>query len=187
MNPGAWRALPNRWYLALMIPARRLTWMVLAIAVLAALAAAAPFVWTAGPGPSFHTSVRGESVRLYGYGPYRHMPADVAVQGLAQDLVTLAIGIPFLIGALLWARRGSRAGHLALSGAAGYLFVQHFMYLAMGTYNELFLVFVALVLLTFQALVRLLLAVPDDDRARVRPRAVRAPLIAGGLPLPEAP
>jgi hypothetical protein len=143
-----------------MLPARRLTWMVLAIAALAALAAATPFVFTEGPGPSHHTSVRGEDVRLYGYGPYRHMPADVAVQGLAQDVVTLAAGIPFLLLALFWARRGSRAGHLALCGAVGYLLVQYFMYLAMATYNELFLVWVALVMLTFQALARLLLSVP---------------------------
>ena len=81
---------------------------------------------------------------LYGYGPYRHMPADVAVQGLAQDVVTLTIGVPFLLGALLWARRGSRAGHLALTGAVGYVLVQYVLYLAMATYNPLFLPWVAL-------------------------------------------
>ncbi len=141
------------------IPARRLTWLVLVLAALAAVAAVAPFLLTAGPGPTTHTSVRGEAVLLYGYGPYRHMPADVAVQGLAQDVVTLAIGLPILLAALAWARTGSRAGHLALSGAVGYLLVQYFMYLGMGTYNELFLVWVALVAVGFQALIRLLLAV----------------------------
>jgi hypothetical protein len=88
------------------------------------------------------------------------MPADVAVQGLAQDVVTLAVGVPFLLLTLVWARRGARAGHLALTGAVGYLFVQYFMYLAMATYNELFLVWVTLVLLSSQALFRLLLTVP---------------------------
>jgi len=143
-----------------MILARRLTWMILALAVLAVVAAATPFLFTAGPGPAHHTSVRGEEVRLYGYGPYRHMPADVAVQGLAQDAITLAIGVPFLLAALLWARGGSRAGHLALCGAVGYLLVQYFMYLGMGTYNELFLVWVALVVVAFHTLLRLLLTVP---------------------------
>jgi hypothetical protein len=95
-----------------------------------------------------------------GVGPYRHMPADVAVQGLAQDVVTLAVGVPFLLAALVWARRGARAGYLALTGAIAYLFVQYFMYLAMATYNELFLVWVALVLLSSHALFRLLLAFP---------------------------
>lgn len=143
-----------------MIPARRLTWLVLIGAALATLAAGLPFVLTGGPGPSLHTSVRGEEVLLHGYGPYRHMPADVAVQGLAQDLVTLAVAVPFLLVTLWWARGGSRAGHLALCGAVGYLFVQYFLYVGMATYNEMFLLWVALVLVTSQALFRLLLAVP---------------------------
>lgn len=143
-----------------MSPARRWTGLILVIAALATAAALAPFLIQAGPGPSHYTSVRGEEVLLYGRGPYRHMPADVAVQGLAQDLVTLLVGVPVLLGALVWARRGSRAGHLALCGAVAYLLVQYFMYLGMGTYNELFLTWVALVLLTFHALLRLLLAVP---------------------------
>lgn len=143
-----------------MVPARRFTWLIVVLAALATAAAAAPFLFTAGPGPTHHTSVRGEDVVLYGRGPYRHMPADVAVQGLAQDVVTLAAGIPFLLLALLWARRGSRAGHLALCGAVGYLLVQYLFYLAMATYNELFLLWVALVMVAFQTMVRLLLAVP---------------------------
>jgi len=146
-----------------MVPARRLTWKVIALAVLAVVAAAAPFVLKEGPGPSEHTSVRGEVVRLYGYGPYRDMPADMTVQGLAQDLITLAVGVPFLLLALVWARTGSRAGHLALCGAVGYLFVQYLMYLAMATYNELFLLWVALVLLSFQTLASLLLSVPASS------------------------
>jgi hypothetical protein len=88
------------------------------------------------------------------------MPADVAVQGLAQDLVTLLVALPFLVLALLWARTGARAGHLALTGAVAYIFVQYVMYLAMATYNELFLLWVALVLLSSQTLFRLLLAAP---------------------------
>lgn len=143
-----------------MNPARRLTWLVLVLAGVAACAAAAPLVLRGGLGPQRHTSVRGTEVVLYGSGPYRHMPAEVAVQGLAQDVVTLAVAIPFLLFALASARRGTRAGHLALTGAVAYLFVQYFMYLGMGTFNELFLLWVALVLLSSQALLRLLLAVP---------------------------
>lgn len=143
-----------------MSPARRWTWLIVIAGVLATVACLAPFVFDAGVGPTRHTSVRGEQVVLYGYGPYRHMPADVAVQGLAQDLVTLVVVVPALFAALIWARRGARAGHLALCGIVAYLLVQYFMYLGMATYNELFLIWVALVLVTFQALVRLLLACP---------------------------
>jgi hypothetical protein len=170
-----------------MIPARRHTWLVLALAALALFAASAPFVLgRGGPVAQRHTSIRGVDVILYGVGPYRHMPADVAVQGLAQDVVTLAVGIPLLFLALIAARSGSRAGHLALTGAVAYLFVQYFMYLAMATYNELFLVWVVLVLLSSQALFRLLLAVPPagfavDVPARRRWYVGGFLLVNGGL------
>jgi hypothetical protein len=165
--------------------AHRLTWVVLTLAGLAAFSAAYPLIEQSGPGAMTHVSVRGEEVVLYGLGPYRHMPADVAVQGLAQDVVTLAIGVPFLLLSLGWARRGSRAGYLALTGAVGYLLVQYVMYLAMATYNELFLVWVALVLFSFQALVRLLLAAPTSTFAipaphRVARRFVGAFLLLNG-------
>jgi hypothetical protein len=157
-----------------MIPARRLTPLVLVLAALAAIAAAVPFAFTSGPGPTQHVSVRGEEVLLYGRGPYRHMPADVAIQGLAQDAITLAAGVPFVLFALVWARKGSRAGHLALCGAVAYLTVQYVMYLAMGTYNELFLPWVAIVLVGFQALVRLLLGIPAAElEVATTPASVR--------------
>jgi hypothetical protein len=139
------------------ITVRRVTWMVIAIAVAAVVATAWPFIFAGGVGPSEYLSVRGETVVLHGFGPYRHMPADVAVQGLAQDLVTLLLGVPVLIVTLISARRGSRRGYLALTGTVGYFFVQYTLYLAMATYNELFLLWVVLVLLTSQALFRLLL------------------------------
>ncbi|WP_127142807.1 hypothetical protein [Pelagibacterium montanilacus] len=95
---------------------------VVLITLLAAIAAAFPFLFGDGPGPSEYLSVRGEAVTLYGYGPYRHMPAEIAIQGLAQDLVTLFVGVPALLAALFWALTGSRAGHLAFIGAVGYFF-----------------------------------------------------------------
>jgi hypothetical protein len=146
-----------------MTPAHRLTPLVLVLAALSATAAAVPFVYTGGTVPTHHTSVRGEPVVLYGHGPYRHMPADVAVQGFAQDAITLAVGVPFLVYALLRARRGGRAAHLALAGGVAYLLVQYVMYLAMATYNELFIVWIVTVQLAFQAFVRLLLAQPAAD------------------------
>lgn len=163
-----------------MIPARRYTALIVVLALLAACAAVAPFVLTDGPGPQRHTSIRGVEIVTHGFGPYRHMPGDVAVQGLAQDVVTLVIGIPFLLLSLTWARRGARAGHLALSGAVAYLFVQYFLYLGMATYNELFLLWVALVLVSSQALLRLLLTVQPATFA-VPSISVRSRRYVGGF------
>jgi hypothetical protein len=147
--------------------------MTVVIALAVVVAAAWPFVFATGPGPSEYLSVRGETVILHGYGPYRHMPADIAVQGLAQDLVTLLVAVPALVVALLLARRGSRRGYVALAGIVGYLFVQYTLYLAMGTYNELFLLWVLLVLVTSQLLMRLLLHGQSQVEGALVPEATR--------------
>jgi hypothetical protein len=114
------------------------------IAVAAAFAAAIGIFSDAGPGPREHQSVRGETVPIYGYGPYRHMSADVAVQGIGQDYVTLFIAVPLLVGvAVATLRRegtrpaGSLRRRLLLAGITGYFFVTYLFYMLMGTYNYL--------------------------------------------------
>jgi hypothetical protein len=166
-------------------PIRRLTWLIVLLASLVAIAATVPFVVTAGPGPQTHTSIRGEEVVTHGYGPYQHMPAEVAVQGLAQDVVTLGLALPVLLVALALARRGSRAAHLVVTGAVAYLFVQYFLYLGMAMYNELFLLWVAILLVAFQTLARLLLAQHPAafgaPSTRVRRRYVGGFLVVNGV------
>lgn len=158
----------------------RITLYVGLIALLTVVAAASPFVFTAGSGPVEHLAVTGKLIELYGYGPYRNMPADVAIQGLAQDAVTLCLAIPTLLAGLWMARRGSRTGYLLLVGSIGYLFVQYVLYLAMATYNELFLLWVVLVLLLFQVLLHLLVSgLPQVSEWPFPPSGVRG--YVGGL------
>ncbi|MCF7944944.1 MAG: hypothetical protein K9L75_05360, partial [Spirochaetia bacterium] len=38
-----------------------------------------------------YQSIRGEEVSIYGKGLYRHMSEEVAVQGIAQDYITLFV------------------------------------------------------------------------------------------------
>ncbi len=106
---------------------------------------------TGGPGSYTVESVRGETVTLYGKGLYKHMSKDVAPQGIAQDYVTLFVAIPLLIIALLWARRGSLRGRYLLAGTLGYFLVTYLFYLVMAMYNALFLVYSALLGLSFFA------------------------------------
>lgn len=163
---------------------RRMTWAICLLAALVAAATIVPLLFTTGPGPGTHVSVRGTEVVTYGYGPYRHMPADVAVQGLAQDLVTLGLALPVLLIALLVARRGSRAAALVVTGAVAYLVVQYALYLGLALYNELFLLWVAILMISFQILVRLLTAEPATAFAvsttRGRRRYVGGFLVVNG-------
>jgi hypothetical protein len=90
-------------------------------------------------------------VTIYGKGIYRHMSAEVAPQGIAQDYVTLFIAIPVLITGLVLARKNSLKGRFLLTGTLGYFLVTYLFYLAMGMYNVLFLVYVLLLGISFFA------------------------------------
>jgi hypothetical protein len=96
-----------------------------------------------------YQSIRGEEINIYGRGLYKHMSSDVAVQGIAQDYVTLLIGIPILLIAWLYYQRGSYKGQLVLVGALLYFLVTYLFYLSMGMYNELFLVYTGLLATSF--------------------------------------
>lgn len=106
-----------------------------------------------GDGEYFYESIRGETVTIYGKGLYKHMSADVAIQGVAQDYITLFIGIPFLLFAFLWSAKNSLRGMLLLSGTLVYFFITYLFYLSMGMYNEMFLVYALLLGTTFFAFV----------------------------------
>lgn len=98
------------------------------------------------------TSIHGKEVSLYNEGIYKYMSADVAIQGIAQDYVTLFIGIPMLLITLLKFRKGSIKGAFLLAGTLGYFFVTYLFYLTMAAYNELFLLYALLLGLSFFAL-----------------------------------
>ncbi|MBZ0178631.1 MAG: hypothetical protein K8F36_05005 [Melioribacteraceae bacterium] len=130
-----------------------LTILVLLIAAAAITASSFGIFSDDGKGVYEYQSIRGEEVMIYGKGIYKHMSADVAVQGIAQDYVTLLVGVPFLWAALFWSRKNSTKGMLLLSGTLLYFLVTYLFYLAMGMYNEMFLVYVFLTGSSFFAFV----------------------------------
>jgi hypothetical protein len=133
------------------------------IMVLAIIAASAGIFSSGGPGPYEIESVRGEVVTVYGEGIYKHMSVDVAPQGIAQDYVTLFVGVPLLFIALVWARKGSMKARFLLAGTLGYFLVTYLFYLVMGMYNMLFLVYTALLGTTFFAFAQTLLSINMDN------------------------
>ena len=165
---------------------RAVGWLVLAVVALSALAAGAGISYDGPQGPGTHISVRGDEIALHGRGLYRHMSAEVAPQGIAQDYVTLLLGIPMLLGAAFSARRGSLRGRLLLAGTLGYFFVTWLFYLLMAMYSAMFLVYVALTGTSFFALALVLLGLrvdaPHTAFRRTTPaRGAGAFLIANSL------
>jgi hypothetical protein len=109
-----------------------------------------------GPGPYNYTSIRNNTVTIFGKGVYHHMSAEVAPQGIAQDYITLFIGIPLLMVSFWVSRRGSIRGKFILAGVLGYFTVTYLFYLVMAMYNYLFLGYVILLGASFFAFLMVL-------------------------------
>ncbi len=113
------------------------------MAVLAVVASGAGLFWNDGGEPFLFTTLRGETVEIYGQGLYRNDTLFKAPILRGTDAVTLFVSTPLLIFALVLYRRGSLAGGLFLAGMLSY-FLCNAASLALGVaFNELSLVYTA--------------------------------------------
>jgi len=135
------------------------------IAILALCACVVAFIPGFGGAPTAGSfvSIRGESVRLMGTGLYRLDSVSFATQAQAQDMVTLGIGIPALLLSCYFALRGSLRSGLLLAGTLGYFTYTYATYAFGVQYNQLFLVYVALLSMSVAALILSLFRLSPDD------------------------
>jgi hypothetical protein len=133
-----------------------LSWL---IALLALVAAAAGLLWQRGAGPIEVQNVWGQTIQLRGTGLYMYDSVAGAAQEIGQDTVTLLLGIPLLVISILLFRRGSLRGKLLLTGTLGYFLYTYTAMAMLTTYNELFLVYVALCSLSLFAFVMALTSI----------------------------
>ncbi len=129
------------------------------ILLLALIAAGTGVFYQGGGSGAFDfTTLRDETVTIYGHGIYRYDGADLVAQAVAQDVVTLLVGIPMLAIALVLYRRSSLRGKLLLAGTLAY-FLYTYSSLTFGSaFNALFLVYVAIFSLSLYALILAMLA-----------------------------
>lgn len=126
-----------------------ITLIVILIVLLSAFTAGMGIVTDSGPGRYEYESIRGETVQIYGKGIYQQMSADVAVQGIAQDYITLFAAIPILLISMIGYRKKSVRARFLLAGTFGYFLVTYLLYTAMSMYNSMFLAYTALLGLSF--------------------------------------
>jgi len=89
---------------------------------------------------------------LFAAGTYRDN--DWARSGFrGNDLISLAIAVPLMLGALSAARRGSVVAHAIWLGTVAYTLYNYLFYLFGAAFNELFLAYVALVALSLWVLI----------------------------------
>lgn len=120
------------------------------IAVLALIAAVRGVLPGQGSGYEFE-SLHGQVVSIYARGLYQNDSVSVAMQGIGQDIVTIIVGVPLLIIALYLARKGLIKGKLLLTGTLGYFLYTYASYTFLSMYNSFFLVYVALMSMSFFA------------------------------------
>lgn len=162
------------------------TILVILIAAIAALTTSFGIFSSDGPGPYSYESIRGKTVEIYGRGIYQHMSADVAIQGIAQDYVTLFIAIPLLLISMIGYHRNSLKSRFLLAGTLGYFGVTFLFYTAMGMYNILFLGYVSLLGLSFFGLMLTLFSfdvskIPDSFSPKTPAKFVGGFLIFNAL------
>ncbi len=127
--------------------------LVILMVVASVIATATGIFSSQGPGLYDYESIRGKIISIYGKGLYQHMSAEVAIQGIAQDYVTLLLGVPLLLISLFLARKNSLRGLFLLSGTLAYFLVTYLFYLAMAMYNRMFLIYVFLLGTSFFAFI----------------------------------
>jgi hypothetical protein len=159
-----------------------------AIAVLALVAAGTGVLWQQGGQQYTMTTLRGETVAIWGHGLYRFDAVGTAAQEIAQDVVTLCIGIPLLLVAMGLVAKGTLRGQVLLAGTLGYFLYTYTSMAMLTAYNELFLVYVALFSLSLFAFVLALLAIdvatlPSHFSAQFPRRAIAAFLTFIGVML----
>lgn len=157
---------------------------ILALTTVAALGASVATVVTllgSDEGASHaYTTVRGETVEIFGQGLYRYDSLLVGSGNLGVDLVTLVLAVPLVVVFAVLYGRGSKRGELLLAGMLGFLaYVYAGRTLGTTAYNDLFLVYVIVFAASVLALFLLLASLGSEDpfRAAALPRRAIAAIV----------
>jgi hypothetical protein len=136
-----------------------LAWLVILVALLAIVAAGLGVFWQGSdPHTSFVTQ-RGQTVDIQGSGLYKYDSVTLASQGIAQDVVTLFMGVPLLLISLWFYQKNPLRGKLVLAGTLAYFLYTYILYAFNTAFNVLFLVYVALSSLCLFAVILTLMSI----------------------------
>jgi hypothetical protein len=141
-----------------MIYKRTISLLVILITTLSIFATSYAIVSNQGPGEYEYQSIFGETVSIYGKGLYSHDSVSMAAQAIAQDYVTLFLGVPLLLLSFYMYRKGFLKGSLLLTGTLGYFLYTYASYSFLSMYNSMFLTYVALMSASFFAFILMMMS-----------------------------
>lgn len=98
-------------------------------------------------------SPRGEEYQMVTTGVYRYNSQRMVAEGIGWDIFTLFAAVPALLLSLPWVLRGSLRARLFAVGILAYLTYQYLMYAVSWAFGPLFLLFIAIFVGSFSALV----------------------------------
>jgi len=116
----------------------------LAICLLILAATAAGIFYRSNEPTITSRTLRGQEATFLGGGLYRYNPIYFAREGVIWDVVNLAIGLPLLILASIFALRNSLRGRLLLGGLLAYFWYVYLGSSLMYAFNSFFLVYIAI-------------------------------------------
>ena len=149
------------------------------IALLAAVAAGSGLLWQGSGEPYPFTTLRGETVMIRGHGLYRYDTIASSSQEIGQDIVTLLVGLPLLVYAMLRARKDAMRGKLLLTGGLAYFLYTYASMSFLTAFNAFFLVYVVLFSLSLFAFILALMALdPAEVAAHIGERFPRRAITA---------
>ncbi|MCA1011410.1 hypothetical protein [Halobacillus halophilus] len=160
---------------------KEITWLVYLTSIVSLFVA---FVGVSSSRHSSFTSfqsIQGENIPIYGKGLYQLDSVSAAAQVIAQDWVTLLLGLPLLWFSLHWARRGSIKGRILLAGTIGYFLYTYASYALLLMYNDFFLLYVILLSASFFAFTLTMMSFDYEKLHQSFDAAVPVKTIAGFL------
>lgn len=149
------------------------------IVVLSVFASLVGIFSNAGSGTYEIESFRGETIKIYGKGLYSYDSVSVAAQGIAQDIVTIVLGVPLLVISLFYALRGSLKGRLLLTGTLGYFLYTYISYVFLWMYNPMFIVYVILMSASFFSFILLMMSFNISNLASAFSRKLPVRFLGG--------
>lgn len=99
------------------------------------------------------TSAYGEEITLYGKGIYARNSFSMATQAIAQDMVTLLLAVPCMMISLYFVKKKRTWAQFVLTGLLAYMLYTYMSYTFLMFYDDLFLVYVTNMSLSFYGFV----------------------------------
>jgi hypothetical protein len=130
-----------------------LKWLIPLIGILSLFAAAMGLFYETDGEPYSYTNHRGETVTINNHGLYKYDTVSSAAQMQGNDLVTLIVSLPVLVGSACLALGGSLRARLLLTGTLGFFLYTYMSMSMLTSFNVLFLVYVSIFSMSLLAFV----------------------------------